>query len=70
VEVAALQQKLDRLATELEQSQNELFHTAEEAVATELALKSELDGIRVSREQAESKLAATVSEHEATVAQA
>ncbi len=67
--IADLNAKLDTMSTDLKKSQDELFHTAEDAVATELNLKSELDEIRRSRDECNSKLAAAVAERENLLAQ-
>ena len=68
-DVADLKAKLETMSADLEKSQSELFRTAEDAVATELNLQRELDEIRLSRDECNSKLAAAVAERENMLAQ-
>ena len=70
VSSADMQQRLDGLAKELEQSQKELFQTAEAAVGTEVTLKDELQDVSAAHEESERKLAADASEQSKQLAEA
>jgi len=70
VSSADMQQRLDGLAKELEQSQEELFQTAEAPVVTEVALKGQLQDVSVAHAESESKLAAAASDQSKQLAEA